>query len=407
MNILESMRIALRALAANKLRATLTMLGIIIGVGAVIALMSLGQGVQASVEDQIQGVGANLLIVTSGTFGGEAVKIQPLTYREAQALADPLVAPDVLAVAPVIQRSASVVYGQKEGNATIIGSTANYDTVRNVNVASGRFIEESDLATQSRVCVVGPQVVSTLLPDLDPLGLTVKIRGVPFRIIGVMESAGGPSFGSADNYVYIPLTTAAARLFGLRTASGDFPLSVAYVQAVDQDSISRAIEQVTLVLRDRHRLTYQDNDFTIITQNDILGVASSIISMLTIFLGAIAGISLLVGGIGIMNIMLVSVTERTREIGIRKAVGAKGRDILWQFLVEAVVLSVIGGLVGIGLGMVGATAVTRLEPQIQVALTPDVILLATGFSAAVGLFFGIYPAMRAASLNPIEALRYE
>jgi putative ABC transport system permease protein len=313
----------------------------------------------------------------------------------------------VLAVAPVIQRSASVVYGQKEANATIIGATANYDYVRNVNVASGRFLEEADLATQSRICVVGAQVVSTLLPDLDPIGLTIKIRGVPFRIIGVMEAAEGPSFGSGDNYVYIPLTTAAARLFGTRTASGDFPISVAYIQAVNQDSISRAIEQVTLILRDQHRLTYQDNDFTIITQNDILSVASSIISMLTIFLGAIAGISLLVGGIGIMNIMLVSVTERTREIGIRKAVGAKRRDILWQFLVEAIVLSVIGGLVGIGLGMVGATAVTRLEPQIQVALTPDVILLATGFSAAVGLFFGIYPAMRAASLNPIEALRYE
>ena len=407
MNILESVRIALRALAANKLRAILTMLGIIIGVGAVIALMSLGQGVQASVEEQIQGVGANLLIVTSGTFGGETEKIQPLTYREAQAIADPLVAPDVLAVAPVIQRSANVVYGQEEGNATIIGTTANYDYVRNVNVATGRFLEETDLTTRSRVCVVGPQVVSTLLPELEPIGLTIKIRGVPFRIIGVMESAGGPSFGSADNYVYIPLTTAAARLFGTRTTSGDFPISVAYIQAVDQDRISEAIEQVTLILREKHRLTYQDNDFTIITQNDILSVASSIIGMLTIFLGAIAGISLLVGGIGIMNIMLVSVTERTREIGIRKAVGAKGRDILWQFLVEAVVLSVIGGLMGIGLGMAGATIVTRIEPQIQVALTPDVILLATGFSAAVGLFFGIYPAMRAAKLNPIEALRYE
>ncbi len=412
MNIVESVRIALRALAANKLRAVLTMLGIIIGVGAVIALLSLGQAVQTTVEQQIQGVGSNLLIVFSGTFGSTQQRIEPLTYRDAQALADPLVAPDVAAVAPSIQRSATVVYGSNEGNATIVGVTPEYSFVRNAPVAEGRFIEEGDVVARSRVCVLGSDVVSTLFPDAFALGQTVKIRGVPFRVVGIMETKGGGGFGggfgmSQDSYVYVPLTTAAARLFGTRTAGGDFVVSLINVAAIDQRSLDAAIEQVTLVLRDRHGLTYQDNDFSIVTQNDIVDVASSIIGILTIFLGAIAGISLLVGGIGIMNIMLVSVTERTREIGIRKAVGAKRRDILWQFLIEAMVLSLLGGLVGILLGFAGATLVTRIEPQIQVALSLDTVLLATGFSAAVGLFFGIYPAMRASGLNPIDALRYE
>jgi len=223
-----------------------------------------------------------------------------------------------------------------------------------------------------------------------------------------MERKGSSGFGaSQDSYVYVPLTTAAVRLFGTRTASGDFPLTLINVAAVDKASVDPAIEEVTGILRERHRLTYQDNDFSVITQRDIINLAGSIIGILTIFLGAIAGISLLVGGIGIMNIMLVSVTERTREIGIRKAVGAKRRDILWQFLIEAMVLSVLGGLIGIALGMVGASVVTRIEPRIEAVLTPGIVLMATGFSAAVGLFFGIYPAMRAAGLHPIEALRYE
>ncbi|MBN1484421.1 MAG: ABC transporter permease [Chloroflexia bacterium] len=408
MNLVESLRIALRALSANKLRAMLTMLGIIIGVAAVIALLALGQGVQATVEEQIEGIGANLLIVFSGTFSGEAQRIQPLTYRESQALSDPLYAPSVAAVAPVIQRSATIVFGQRDGDASVVGCTADYSFVRNANVMSGRFIEDRDVSTRSRVVVLGYDVMVNLFPDTDPVGQTAKIRGVPFRVIGVMEKKGGGGFGPPeDRWVYIPLTTAAVRLFGTRTASGDFPVSEIYVAALDQENIDPAIEEVTLILREQHRLTYQDNDFTIVTQDDVLDVAGSIIGVLTIFLGAIAGISLLVGGIGIMNIMLVSVTERTREIGIRKAVGAKRRDILMQFLIEAVVLSVMGGLVGLTLGVLGARTVARLQPDLQAVLTPGIILMATGFSAAVGLFFGIYPAMRAARLHPIEALRYE
>jgi len=408
MNILESVRIALRALAANKLRAVLTMLGIIIGVGAVIALLSLGQGVQATVEGEIEGVGSNLLLVFAGTFGTQQQRVQQLTYRDAQALADPIAAPSVAAVAPMIQRSATVVYGQHEGSATILGVTPEYSFVRNARVVEGRFIEDGDLTTRSRVCVIGADVADTFFPDTVALGQTIKIRNVPFRVVGVMERKGSSGFGaSQDSYVYVPLTTAAVRLFGTRTASGDFPLTLINVAAVDKASVDPAIEEVTAILRERHRLTYQDNDFSVITQRDIINLAGSIIGILTIFLGAIAGISLLVGGIGIMNIMLVSVTERTREIGIRKAVGAKRRDILWQFLIEAMVLSVLGGLIGIALGMVGASVVTRIEPRIEAVLTPGIVLMATGFSAAVGLFFGIYPAMRAAGLHPIEALRYE
>lgn len=405
MKLLESLRIALRALTANKLRAVLTMLGIVIGVAAVIALLALGQGVQSTVEGEIEAIGANLLIVFPGTFGGEGDRVEPLSYRDAQALDDPLYAPSVAAVAPVSQRSATVVYAQNDGQATVVGCTPDYAFVRNADVIAGRFVQERDVSTRGRVAVLGQDVVRELFPNRDPLDQVVKIQGVPFRVIGVMESQGGVA--GEDSAVYVPLTTAATRLFGTRTSSGDFPLSSIYVAALSQGSLDAAREEITWVLRDRHRLTYQDNDFTIVTQEDVLDVADSILGVLTVFLGAIAGISLLVGGIGIMNIMLVSVTERTREVGIRKAVGAKRWDILLQFLIEAVVLSLLGGVLGVVLGALGANLVSRLSPDLQSVLTPGIILMATGFSAAVGLFFGIYPANRAARLHPIEALRYE
>jgi putative ABC transport system permease protein len=405
MNVVESLRIALRALTANKMRAVLTMLGIIIGVAAVIALLSLGEGVQATVEDQIQGIGSNLLIITPGTFGGDEDQAQPLTYRDAQAIADPLYVPNLAAVAPLTQGGATIVFGQNDGQATVMGTTPEYAYVRSSEMERGRFIEEADVSTRSRVCVLGQEVAATLFPDTDPLEQTVKINQVPFRVIGILESKGG--FGNEDSAVFVPLTTAATRLFGTRTTTGDFPVSSIYAAALDQGSIDAAIGEITLVLRDQHRLTYQDNDFSIITQEDVLNVADSILSVLTVFLGAIGGISLLVGGIGIMNIMLVSVTERTREIGIRKAVGAKRRDILGQFLIEAIVLSLMGGLIGLALGTFGANMVSNLSADLQSVVSLSTVLMATGFSAAVGLFFGIYPAMRASRLHPIEALRYE
>jgi putative ABC transport system permease protein len=416
MKLVESVRIAFRALLANKLRAILTMLGIIIGVGAVITLMSAGTAVQKYVTDQFQSIGSNLLFVVPGRFssqrgGASAASTggKPLTNGDAAALADSLQAPDIAQVAPELAGGAVVTYGRESGTYSISGVTPNYITVRSAEVAFGRFIDQSDESAGSRVAVLGPDVVTDLFPDNAlPIGETVRINDTAFRVVGVMKSRGGSSFGSEDNVVYIPLSTAQTRLFSARESGGDYRLTVLYASAVSQDRMDAAQSQIRQILRQRHKLQPEDkNDFTVISQQDILASAGSVLGALTVFLGAIAAISLLVGGIGIMNIMLVSVTERTREIGLRKAVGARRRDILLQFLVESVVLAVIGGGVGILLGAAGARAVGILAPDISPGLSFQAVVLATGFSAAVGLFFGIYPATRAASLNPIEALRYE
>jgi putative ABC transport system permease protein len=259
------------------------------------------------------------------------------------------------------------------------------------------------------VALLGRTVVEDLFPDNPyPLEQTVKINGIPFRVIGVLEEKGGSQMGDEDNTVVIPLTTAQTRLFPSRSRTGEYKVSVIIIEAVDEDRIDAASEQVAAILRERHNIDFSDeDDFSVISQADILDVFGQITGVLTTFLGAIAGISLLVGGIGIMNIMLVSVTERTREIGLRKAVGARRRDILWQFLLEAVTLSLIGGIIGIGLGALGAQIVTELIDDFHSVVTPQAVVLATTFSAAVGLFFGIYPARRASQLNPIDALRYE
>jgi putative ABC transport system permease protein len=412
MSITESIRVALRALLSNKMRAILTMLGIIIGVGAVITLMSVGKGVEQFVQQSFEGLGSNLLIVFPGTLEGSSSTTRPqLTLGDYQAIADPFQVPDTVGVAPELASSADIVYGKRDLRTDIAGVTADYLALRNLKVAEGSFVTDADVNSRSRVAVLGSRVYEKLFEEgAYPIGQVIKINRIPFRVVGVMAEKGGSNFGNtADSTIYVPLTTAQSRLYPRwRSRTGEPLLSTVYVQAADESLMDPVADQVAELLRLRHKIAFRDeDDFTIIKQTDILAIANDITGVLTVFLGAIAFISLLVGGIGIMNIMLVSVTERTREIGIRKAVGAKRRDIRLQFLVEAMVLSLIGGLIGIALGIAGSQLVASLSDRLNPLVTWDVILLATLVSTAVGLFFGIYPAIRAASLNPIDALRYE
>ena len=410
LNLSQNVRSALRALLANKLRSALTMLGIVIGVGAVVALLSIGTGAQAAITGQITGIGSNLVTVYSGSrnnfapsgAGGGATT--PLTYEEAQQLKG---LPGVAAVAPQTQSRQTVKYQSKQTNPQVVGVVPDYEKVHPDRMDHGRFISTADLNNKARVAVVGSQIVTDLFGGLDPVGKSLKINGILFQIVGVMKSQGSGGFGfSRDNILYVPITTAFARLSNQRVGN-QRTVSTVEVSATDEQSIDTAISAVTAKMRTLHKIGVgEQDDFTVSSQADLLSAVTQVTGILTVFLGAIAGISLVVGGIGIMNIMLVSVTERTREIGLRKAVGARKRDILYQFLVETITLSVLGGLIGILLGwgiasLVGATGV------ITTRVSLESVVLAFGFSAAVGLFFGIYPANRAAGLKPIEALRYE
>jgi putative ABC transport system permease protein len=411
MNPAELFQLSFRALGANKLRSVLTMLGIIIGVGAVITLMSVGNGVQKLVTEQIQSAGSNLLFVIPGTIGsGRADRIgATLSINDAEALADPRNVPDALGVAPELTVGASVEKGNINNFNSIAATTPPYYTVRNFEMLMGRFFDERDLSTRSRVAVLGSQAYERFFPNGGyPIDETLKINGVQFRVIGVVKERGGSAFGSEDGNIWIPLTTAHARLSNERTASGDLAVTTIYVQVNTEERMDIAKQDMEETLRQRHDITFRDDDdFTVINQADLVAIFGQITGVLTLFLGAIAGISLLVGGIGIMNIMLVSVTERTREIGVRKAIGAKRRDILTQFLIEAIVLSLTGGIIGIFLGVGGAALISQLVEDLTAIVSPDAVILATGFSVAVGLIFGMYPAYRASQLNPIEALRYE
>jgi putative ABC transport system permease protein len=411
MTLTESIRIALRALLSNKMRAVLTMLGIIIGVGAVITLMSVGKGVEQFVEESFQGLGSNLLFIFPGSLEGTSTTRRPeLTMGDYRAIADPFLVPDAMGVAPELSSNATVVVGKRDIRTEIAGVTPDYLPLRSLEVSDGTFLADTDVSARSRVAILGSRAYENLFEEgAYPIGQTIKINRIPFRVIGVMEEKGGSSFGGMDNTIYVPLTTAQSRLYPWwRSRTGEPLLSTIYVQVADESLMDQAGDQISEVLRQRHKITFRDDDdFTLVKQTDILAIAGDIFGVLTIFLGSIAAISLVVGGIGIMNIMLVSVTERTREIGIRKAVGAKRRDILVQFLVEAVVLSLIGGGIGIALGILGSQVVASLADQLRTVVTGDVILLSSGVSAAVGLLFGIYPAFRAARLNPIDALRYE
>ncbi|MDQ3249516.1 MAG: ABC transporter permease [Chloroflexota bacterium] len=413
MKLIESIRIAMRALAANKLRSVLTMLGIIIGVGSVIALMSIGRGAQKYVVDQFAGLGSNLLFIAPGQFEDgppqERVNVKLLTLADMQAVGDRRLAPDVRAVSGEFASRATVTRAKKDTEVDVHATMPNYPDVISWDMALGNFFSQNDFDEHARVIVLGSEVRNELFgPTEYPLEQTVRVNNLLFRVVGVMEERGGGLGGNQDTAIFIPLTTAQDRLFRQKTVSGDYQLNVIYVSVNSEESTAAATDQITEVMRERRNISYlSGDDFNIISQSDLISVVGGVLGVLTVFLGAIAGISLLVGGIGIMNIMLVSVTERTREIGLRKAVGAKRGDVLLQFLVEAVTLSLVGGIIGISLGWGGATSVSLAFDSFDAVVGMDAVLIAFLFSMAVGLVFGIYPAYRASRLNPIDALRYE
>ncbi len=408
MNLWQAVVEALESLSANKLRSGLTILGIVIGVAAVIAMISIGRGAENTITGSIQSIGTNLLFVFRG--GSEDVRNpKPLTLGDAEAIADPFQAPSVANVAPALVGNVKVSFGGESTNTQISGVTPEYAAVRNEQITEGEYINEAHLLGRASVVLLGPDVADKLFGRKEGVtGETIRIEGQPFRVIGVLASKGGSAFSNEDDRVLVPLTTAQTRL--LRRSTSD-RVDILLVQAVSAETVPQANLEIADILRARHRTAIGADDFTILTQQDFLSTASTITNVLTIFLGGIAAISLLVGGIGIMNIMLVSVTERTREIGLRKALGAHRRDILIQFLTESSVLSLIGGVIGILLGWVISVIVGRIAAANNAAINPsigvDVVLIATLFSTAVGLFFGLYPANRAAGLEPVEALRYE
>ncbi|MFQ6030578.1 MAG: ABC transporter permease [Dehalococcoidia bacterium] len=407
--------VALSSLGTNKLRAGLTLLGIVIGVAAVISLMAIGRGVQESITSRIESLGTNLLFVrpgalTSGGVGGAQGSAGTLTLEDSYAIADSILAPSVKAVAPEIRSSGQIVAGRNNTSTSVFGVTPEYEKVRKFPVERGTFIQPGHLDNNSLVAVLGTVVSETLFGFRDPVGQPVRINGRQFQVIGVLEEKGAAAFGNQDDLVLVPITTAYYRLSSQRTTQGGVSVDNINVQMPDVSAMDAGLQEVATVLRLRHRIT-RDDDFTITSQQETIRTLEETTNTFVVFLGAIAGISLLVGGIGIMNIMLVSVTERTREIGIRKAMGAKKRDILLQFVSEATLLSLGGGGVGVLLGVLlswvlNGRTLLGSSPT-QTAFSGDIAILALAVSAIIGLFFGIYPAMRAASLHPIDALRYE
>lgn len=413
MKLLQNLLEALESLSANKLRSMLTVLGIVIGVAAVIAMLSIGRGAQAAITNQIESIGTNLIYISPGAIREGGVVSAPgaagtLTLDDAEAL---MYLPNILTVAPETNGRAQIAYLGQNTNSRLIGTTPSYQILRNLTLADGSFISDSNLVTRSTVIVLGANVATQLFGSTSGVvGQSVRLNGQPYRIIGVLEAKGGTSFFSQDDQVIVPLTTAQTRLTGGQFFRGANTINQINIQVDSSKNVTAAMSSVTETLRERHRTTADTDDFTVTSQQDSIDAVTSVTNTLSIFLGGIAGISLLVGGIGVMNIMLTTVTERTHEIGLRKAVGARRRDILLQFLVESVLLSLLGGVIGVAVGW----SIARLIGQVQLsgnAITPvvslDSVLLATIFSMAIGLFFGIYPATRAAKLQPVDALRYE
>lgn len=406
MNYSNLTKIAWGALMRNKFRAFLTMLGIIIGVASVIAMLSIGQGSKKSIQDQMSSMGSNLVFVVPGSQqrGGAMMgnsNTQTLTLDDAEAIRKEC--PDVSAVSPEVRSSGQVVFGSKNWPTSIYGSDIDYLSIKKIDVKSGRMFTEKEIRSIAKVCLVGETVIENLFgKDADPIGQTIRFKNIPFKIIGVLSEKGDNSFGQdQDDLLLAPYTTVQKRI-----------LAIDHVQAIYSSSVSEdrndaTINEITTLLRKRHKIIKaEDDDFRVMSQSELLKTFTSISDILTALLGAISGISLLVGGIGIMNIMYVSVTERTREIGLRMSIGGKGHDILMQFLIESTMLSVLGGFVGIVLGYLASYIIgTVMNWPIEI-MTQSVVL-AFAVCTAIGVFFGWYPARKAASLNPIDALRYE
>jgi putative ABC transport system permease protein len=422
MSLFNTVRTAFIALAANTLRSSLTMLGIIIGVSAVITLMAVGQGAQKGVTERIRGLGSDLLFIRpGGVETSDAARVvaegQTLTLMDtdAYALNDPERFPYIEAVAPQVTFDAQVIAGSRNTRTNITGTTPDYQFVRDFYVAQGQFITQDDVTRKGLVAVLGSRAATDLFGDRNPIGQTIRLAVGPggfinftFRVTGIMEPRGASATGDEDDMVFIPLPTMQARIPFLRNPQGLSNVMQITVKVSDSNQFDRASREIAALLRERHKV--KKDDFVIRTQEDLISTVTDVSDTLTILLGSIAGISLLVGGIGIMNIMLVSVTERTREIGVRKAVGATRRDIMMQFLVEALTVTMLGGGIGVALGITLAKIAngqTVASQDVQTVISPLAVILAFGVSAAIGIFFGIYPAFRASRLNPIEALRHE
>ena len=410
MNFLALLRIALRALAVNKLRSALTMLGIVIGVGAVIVMIAVGAGAQARVEEQIRALGSNLLLVMPGSTTAGGVRMgfgSGSTLTEDDVLAINREVPEALA-APALRGSAQLIYGNTNWSTQVFGVTPEYLDVRQWPLVSGRSFEPGEMAGAAKVALIGATVAKQLFGSTDPLDQSIRIKRVPFTVIGVLDTKGQSLMGTdQDDLVLVPIKTARSRVLGTASAARNRTVGTIWVKAADGVDTKTVEGQVRSLLRQRHRVQAgADDDFSLRNLQEVMAAQEASSRVLALLLAAVASVSLLVGGIGIMNIMLVSVTERTREIGLRMAVGARTRDILGQFLVEAVTLSLIGGLIGVALGVGGALAIAQLAGW-RIVISPEAVVLAVAFAFVIGVFFGFYPARKAARLNPVEALRFE